>query len=85
VAATADDVLTLAGDIDELLLEKLGVDVELGGGGRGDDRRGAAGSGFANSSSDKFDNVINFDFPIAYVIMSYLICEIQNLADYAII
>ena len=46
VAATADDVLTLAGDIDELLLEKLGVDVELGGGGRGDDRRGAAGSGF---------------------------------------
>mmetsp|Transcript_79567 Transcript_79567/g.192796 ORF Transcript_79567/g.192796 Transcript_79567/m.192796 type:complete len:601 (-) Transcript_79567:30-1832(-) len=40
VAATADDVLALTGDIDELLLEHLGVDVELGGGrlrGRGGD------------------------------------------------
>ena len=46
VAATADDVLALASDIDELLLEHLGVDVELGGGGLRADGNGAAGAGF---------------------------------------
>ena len=59
VAATADDVLALAGDIDELLLEDLRVDVELGLGGRGarGDRVPASGGGlhgfvgFAGSDS----------------------------------